>query len=239
MAQEKHPPRPLQGNPMPSHNPHAATSECIAVQQYKNLHQRHILTSTVPIQPNCFTSADVTGDDSNFNGIFQDQQMNQGLQSRLGFERKEATLPQSREPHENYFASHNAPIANYSSDSQMKELEKLFAGTSRNKPNVRSGFRSPQEASSHKQRNISWDNDILIDCMDDVSFPSISIGDISDMSAMGQPRLWPKYSVGGTIIETAEEKNTAAWIFRGLQRVQKERVVLAATSTRMCNMIMD
>jgi len=216
MAQEKHPPRPLQENPMPSHNPYAATSnygvdpgqyrKSIAVQQYENLHQHHIPASTVPIQPGRFTSADVAGDDSDFIGIFLDEQMNQGLQSRLGLERKEASLPQSREPHEYYSASHNAPIANSIPDSQMKELEKIFAGTSRNKPYVRSGFRSLHDASSREQRKSNADSDFLMDCMEDMSFLSISIGNISDMSAMGPPRLWHKRSVGGTIIETAGEK---------------------------------
>eukprot|EP00584_Thalassiosira_punctigera_P024052 CAMPEP_0172560140 /NCGR_PEP_ID=MMETSP1067-20121228/87282_1 /TAXON_ID=265564 ORGANISM="Thalassiosira punctigera, Strain Tpunct2005C2" /NCGR_SAMPLE_ID=MMETSP1067 /ASSEMBLY_ACC=CAM_ASM_000444 /LENGTH=160 /DNA_ID=CAMNT_0013349881 /DNA_START=51 /DNA_END=529 /DNA_ORIENTATION=+ len=130
--------------------------------------------------------------------FYLDQQLNQNLRNVSRHGLNAAVLPQKRAPSEIPLQSINARCRNSVSDSQIKALENIFAGGSQNQPDVRSAD------SDHQKRNSS---ESLIEGLEDMSLPSMSIGEISDFSAQGASQTRSKRSVGGMVVaeSTAEQ----------------------------------
>jgi len=198
----------------------------IAMQQYKSMQQYSIPNATRSGQPNDLSATSAL--DSEYIRYHLEQQiMNQNFQDMSRFGGHTPSLPQRKEPYEYPLSSLNTKTGDSVSDSQMKTLESIFASTSQSHsmPHVRCSVDSrmqhnPQVRSSDSRRGsvdsrrISVDSraqhnphaaarqssEPFIDGLEDMSLPSMSIGEISDFSAQGASLSRSKRSVGGTIV---------------------------------------
>jgi len=197
----------------------------IAMQQCNSMQQHSISNATLSGQPNDLSASSAL--DSEYIRYHLEQQiMNQKFQDRSQFGGHTPSLPQRKEPYEYPLSSLNTKTGDSVSDSQIKALESIFASTSQSHSlsQVRSSVDSrtqhnPQVRSSDSRRasvdlrRASVDSrtqhnphaaprqcsEPFIDGLEDMSLPSMSIGEISDFSAQGALSR-SKRSVGGTIV---------------------------------------